>query len=77
MVEKITLTPVDGIPPDSRVYHYDELPERAKERFPRLIKTDGRDVATPEQICNTFESDDIIKFTNYYRITVRQESPRA
>ncbi len=73
MPEMITLSPVEQVPSDSRVYHYDELPERAKECLPCLVEVDEGDVAVPERICAAFESYDIVKFTDYYRITVREE----
>lgn len=74
MVERITLSPVNETPSGSRVYHYDELPERTKEYLPCLIETDERDVAAPEQVRNTLESYEVIKFTDYYRITIRHEA---
>lgn len=73
MTETITLSPVERVPPDARVYHYDELPEPAKTHLPRLVESDDANVAVPERVGAAFESYDLVKFTDYYRITVREE----
>jgi len=38
MSEYITVRRIDDVPSDSRVCHYDELGERAKEAFPSLLE---------------------------------------
>ena len=75
MTEKVVLSRIERVPPDARVYHYDELPERAKECLPRLIQTDASELAVSERVVAAFKPYDLVKFTDYYRITVREEPP--
>ncbi|WP_310908145.1 hypothetical protein [Natrinema sp. 1APR25-10V2] len=77
MTEKVVLSRIEHVPSDARVYHYDELSEKAKECLPRLIRTDTSELAGSEQVVAAFESYDLVKFVDYYRITVREEPPSA
>ncbi|MFB1062672.1 hypothetical protein [Natrinema sp. H-ect4] len=72
-VKAVTLTPVDRIPCDSRIHHYDELCESAKNHLPRLLRTDEMTVLVPDTVGAALEPYDIVKFTGYYRITVDEE----
>ncbi|OLZ39175.1 hypothetical protein A6E15_17350 [Natrinema saccharevitans] len=73
MAEKINLSRVEQVPPDARVYHYDELPERAKTHLPRLVDAEASEVFAPERVAEELEPYDLVKFTEYYRITVRED----
>lgn len=75
MSVKLTLSPVDRVPDDSRVYHYDELGECVKDRLPRLLETGETMVLVSDAVGAAFEPYDIVKFTDYYRITVREGPP--
>lgn len=68
MSERITLEPVDDVPPDSRVCHYDELGERAKATVPTLTDTDGASV--DETTVDGFRDCDLVKYTDYYEVSV-------
>lgn len=68
MTPEIEFQQVDEVPCDSRVCHYDELEPRAKEQFSILIKRDASSVG--EDTVKGFSCCDIIKFTDYYRISV-------
>lgn len=76
-VKAVTLTPVDRIRCGSRIYHYDELCEPAKNHLPRLLRTDETTVLVSETVGAALEPYDIIKFTRYYRITVCEEPSSA
>lgn len=75
MTERIVLSQIEQVPSDARVHHYDELPERAKNHLPSLIETDASEVAVSERAVAAFEPYEFVKFTDYYRITVREEPP--
>ncbi|UHQ95190.1 hypothetical protein [Haloterrigena alkaliphila] len=77
MTERITVSQVDRVPADARIHHYDELPERAKNHLPRLVKADASNVTASERLAAVFEEYDHVKFTDYYRITVGEESPTS
>lgn len=62
----VSLTRVNQIPVDSRVCHYDELDESAKERFPEL--SDDRSASIDAKTARSFEACDLIKYTDYYEI---------
>lgn len=66
MRDNITAVPIEDVPTDSRICHYDELSEDAKERFPDLTGADGPSVAdsVPDGLCEC----DVVKYTDYYEI---------
>ncbi|WP_255171241.1 hypothetical protein [Natrononativus amylolyticus] len=68
MTPNLTLEPVDDIPTESRVCHYDELGEGAKEEFP--ILTGATDVAVDHSIADGLQGCDLVKYTNYYEVSV-------
>ena len=56
-----------SVPEDATVFHYDELNEDFKHRFPELAEnTPVEGLVGPE---NILSDGDYIKFTDYYRIT--------
>jgi hypothetical protein len=68
MRDNITVVPIDDVPSDSRVRHYDELGEDAKERFPDLAGSNASSVAgsPPDDLLEC----DVVKYTDYYAISV-------
>ncbi|WP_254525746.1 hypothetical protein [Natrinema caseinilyticum] len=73
MTGNVVISQIEHVPSDVRVYHYDELPENVKEYLPRLIRTDTSELAGSQQVVAALEPYDLVKFTDYYRITVREE----
>lgn len=58
---------VETIPDDAAVFHYDELDETLKHRFPALIERAPNEASVhPESVLS---NGDYVKFTEYYRIT--------
>ena len=71
MSATVTLEPVEEIPSDCRVCHYDELGEDAKARVPALAD-DGTDAVTADvagPIADEFGDCDVVKFTEYYAVS--------
>lgn len=64
----ITLEPVDDVPSESRICHYDELGEAAKERLPAL--TEDSSAAVDGTVAEGFRDCDLVKFTEYYEISL-------
>jgi hypothetical protein len=57
----------ESIPDDAAVFHYDELNEGFKERFPRLTEdTPAKGSVGPESVLS---DGDYVKFTDYYQVT--------
>ena len=69
MTETITLEPVDDVPPDSRICHYDELGDSAKEKLPALAE--GCDVSVDGAVVDGFHDCDLVKYTEYYELSLR------
>ncbi|QCC60254.1 hypothetical protein NP511_18025 [Natrinema thermotolerans] len=68
MSPSLTLEQVDEIPSDSRVCHYDELGEDAKEELPTLTGSDSASV--DRSTAEGFQECDLVKYTDYYEISV-------
>ena len=68
MPPTITLEPVEDIPTDSRVCHYDELSEGTKEKIPVL--TESNDLPVDCSIAAGLRECDLVKYTDYYEITI-------
>ena len=68
MSPTITLEPVDDVPAKSRVCHYDELGEDAKEEFPILTET--IDASVDSAIADGLHGCDLVKYTDYYEVSV-------
>lgn len=68
MSPRLTLEPVDTVPADSHVCHYDELNEDAKEKLPLLTVSDG--VSVDGSIADGFQNCDLVKYTDYYEVSV-------
>ena len=68
----ITLEPAEEVPGDCRVCHYDELGEEAKERLPVIVDEagDASDVAVDRAVVDDFEACDLVKYTDYYEVSV-------
>ena len=69
MSPRLTLERIDEIPSDSRVCHYDELSEDAKEEFPTLTGSEGGSVE--RSIADSFQECNLVKDTDYYEVSVR------
>lgn len=59
----------EAIPDDAAVFHYDELNEDLKDRFPELIE--NAPIEKPVRPECGLSNGDYVKFTDYYRITCR------
>ncbi|ADB63622.1 hypothetical protein Htur_4865 (plasmid) [Haloterrigena turkmenica DSM 5511] len=68
MSQNVTLKPVENVPSDSRICHYDELGEDAKEEFP--ILTENTDASVDSTIMDGFEGYDLVKYTDYYEVSI-------
>lgn len=69
MRQKVTLEPVEDVPDDSRVCHYDELSEAAKEQFPDLTEDRGC-VDVDDAAIDGLRRCDLVKYTDYYAVSV-------
>ena len=70
MSQRITLEPVDEIPSDCRVCHYDELEENAKARVPDLTDASTDAVIDDDgSTADSFEGCDLVKYTEYYAVS--------
>ena len=63
----IEVRPVEEVPGDSRVVHYDELAEPVKERFPLLAE--GERYRSDETVASALEDCDLVKYTEYYAVS--------
>lgn len=63
---RVTVEKVEGVSGDDRVCHYDELGERAKQRFPAFVGQDevSVDEETGRELCGC----DLVKYTDYYQV---------
>lgn len=59
---------VDEIPCDSRICHYDELSEDAKEELPAI--TESSNVLVDKSTADGFGECDLVKYTDYYEISI-------
>lgn len=67
MERAVHVKKVDTIPDDAAVFHYDELNEEFKDRFPALIEsTSSEESMRPE---SKISNGDYVKFTDYYQVT--------
>jgi hypothetical protein len=58
---------VEAIPDDAAVFHYDELDETLKHRFPALSKHTPTEASVRTE--NVLSNGDYVKFTEYYQVT--------
>lgn len=67
MKRTVYVEQIEEIPNDASVFHYDELDEEFKDRFPELIEN----TPTKESMRSgsVLSNGDYVKFTDYYRIT--------
>lgn len=69
MERTVHVEQVDSIPKGATVFHYDELDDELKNRFPALIeRAPTKEKVPPESVIS---SGDCVKFTDYYRVTCR------
>ena len=64
---RVSVEEVDAVAGDERVCHYDELGERAKQRFPSFVG-EGEvtvDEETGRELCGC----DLVKYTEYYQVS--------
>ena len=69
MSPNIKIRPVEEVPTDSAVCHYDELEEGAKERFPHLATSNGA-VSIDHSTATELSAVDLVKYTDYYAVSV-------
>ncbi|WP_049895029.1 hypothetical protein [Halopiger xanaduensis] len=69
MGQKVTIERIEEVPAESRVCHYDELGEAAKATLPAL--TNDGPVAVDGSVAAGFRDCDLVKYTDYYEISVR------
>ncbi|WP_254838618.1 hypothetical protein [Natronomonas marina] len=68
MDTSVTMRPVDAVSADSRVRHVDELDWPAKSHLSQFEPDEPVDV--DESVADTFRRCDVVKFTEYYEVTV-------
>lgn len=66
MEHTIHLEQMDSLPDDAAIYHYDELNEDLKEKFPKLIGSSSRKKSIQSKA--TISNGEFIKFTEYYQL---------
>ncbi|MFW5937374.1 MAG: hypothetical protein ACOCSN_00395 [Halanaeroarchaeum sp.] len=71
MTPTIRAHPIDDPSIATRVRHYDELPEDAKERLPTLLE--GGNAVVPTETAAGFQHGEVVKFTRYYRIEIHED----
>ncbi|NUB92571.1 hypothetical protein HT576_16300 [Haloterrigena sp. SYSU A121-1] len=70
MSQRVTLEPVDEIPNDCRVCHYDELEAEAKAQVPLLIDAPAEaETDDDDGVADAFEGCDLVKYTEYYAVS--------
>ncbi|WP_254525527.1 hypothetical protein [Natrinema caseinilyticum] len=69
MQSRVTVTPIESIPPTVDVRHIDELSNKAREFLYQVVWEDGQIAVEPEVEAELTRYD-VVKFTEYYRITV-------
>lgn len=68
MCVQVELQRIDDVPDDSRIAHYDELELRAKAQLFELVENGTTTIR--ESTVDEFESHDVIKYTDYYAISI-------
>lgn len=68
MEQHIAIERVDDVSEASRVRHYDELGETAKERFPAFADRDGDQIRVDRSVAAEFDECELVKYTGYYRV---------
>lgn len=68
MSVQVELQQIDDVPRDSRVAHYDELELRAKDQLFEFVENGTTTIRA--STVDEFESHDVIKFTDYYEVSV-------
>lgn len=68
MSVQVELQQIDDVPRDSRVAHYDELELRTKEQLFELVENGTTTIRG--STVDEFESHDVIKFIDYYEVSV-------
>lgn len=67
MKHTVHIEQVETVPDGASVFHYDELDEDLKHRFPALIeRAPTEEPVRPE---NVLSNGDYVKFTEYYYVT--------
>lgn len=66
---RVTVSPIESISSRSTVCHVDELSEEAKSYFFRIVREDVP-VAVESHVATEFSRWDVVKFTDYYRVSV-------
>lgn len=68
MTHSIEMTPIEQIPPDVRVCHVDELGWLAKKHLAECEEDVPVDVN--KRVAEAFECCDIVKYTDYYEVSL-------
>lgn len=69
MQSRVTITPIESIPPTVDVKHIDELSNKARAFLYQVVCEDGQ-IAVESEVQAELANCDVVKFTEYYRITV-------
>jgi hypothetical protein len=69
MGSRVTVTRIESIPSSLDVRHIDELSEGARDCFYQIV-TDGMPVAVESDVETELSQCDVVKFTDYYRVTL-------
>lgn len=68
VARRIRIEPVDSVPAEARVSHYDELREAAKQYLPRIAEGEPATASVDPDVWEAFGDHDVIKFTDYYHV---------
>lgn len=66
MNPKIAVEPVETIPDDALVRHYDELEYDAKGQFPDVVERGERLI--DRETARQFSDGEFVKYTGYFRV---------
>ncbi|MFC4541430.1 hypothetical protein ACFO5R_05760 [Halosolutus amylolyticus] len=69
MNARVTVTRIESIPSSLDVRHIDELSERARDCFYRVV-SEGTPVAVDADVEAELAQYDVVKFTEYYRVSL-------
>lgn len=69
MGSRVTVARIESIPSGVAVRHIDELSDEAKECLFQVVRKDVP-MTVDSDVATEFAQCDVIKFTDYYRITI-------
>ena len=65
----VKLRRVEDVSDNSRICHYDELEEAAKEQFPALADAETQTTVDPSTAVG-FGECELVKYTDYYEVSL-------